>query len=83
MPDSALLAGLKIITLTLWMMKMNKLNDMTDLSFTQTSRAMTSTHLDRKEGNYIPWWVIVREHNMKPKQLRVTKCKNPAVFMGN
>lgn len=59
---------------------MNKLNDMTDLSFTQTSRAMSSLPLNRAKGSYKPMWQIAAENNAKPKQLRVTKCKNPAVF---
>ena len=59
---------------------MNNLNDMTDLSFTQTSRAMSSLPLNRAERVYKPIWQIAVENNAKPKQLRVTKCKNPAVF---
>ena len=59
---------------------MNNLNDMTDLSFTQTTRAMRSMPLNRAERVYKPIWQIAAENNAKPKQLRVTKCKNPAVF---
>lgn len=61
---------------------MSKLNDMTDLSWTQTSRAMSSMPLNRAERVYKPIWQIAAENNAKPKQLRVTKCKNPNVFMG-
>ena len=59
---------------------MNKLNDMTDLSFTQTFRAMASKPLNRAERVYKPIWHIAAENNAKPKHLRVTKCKNPSVF---
>lgn len=62
-------------------MKMNKLNDMTDLSFTKTSRAMSSLPLNRAERVYKPIWQIAAENKAKPKQLRVTKCKNQSVFM--
>lgn len=62
---------------------MSDLSDMTDLSFTQTTRAMTSMPLNRAERVYKPIWQIAAENNAKPKRLRVTKCKNPAVFMGN
>lgn len=61
-------------------MKMNNLTDMTDLSFTQTFRAMASKPLNRAERVYKPIWQIAAENNAKPKQLRVTKCKNPSVF---
>lgn len=62
------------------------MDSMTDLSFTQTSRAMKSSHIDRQQGNYIPWGVIVAEHNRKPKVL-IDRVKlgwrsNPHVFMG-
>lgn len=65
---------------------MNNLNDMTDLSFTQTSRAMSSLPLNRAERVYKPWWQVVSEYNKqtltltKAERVRVTKCKNPAVF---
>lgn len=58
------------------------MNDMTDLSFTQTFRAMASKPLNRAERVYKPIWQIAAENNAKPKRLRVTKCKNPSVFMG-
>ena len=61
---------------------MNDLSEMTDLSFTQTSRAMSSMPLSRAERVYKPTWQIAAENNAKPKKLRVTKCKNPNVFMG-
>ncbi len=61
---------------------MNDLSDMTDLSFTQTSRAMASMPLNRAERVYKPIWQIAAENNAKPKQLRVTKCKDDSVFMG-
>lgn len=61
---------------------MNNLSDMTDLSFTQTSRAMSSTPLDRSSSTHKPIWQIAAENNAKPKLLRVSKCKNPQVFMG-
>ena len=63
------------------------MDNMSDLSFTQTSKAMRSTHMDRKQGNYIPWWVIVAEYNRKtPKKVidrRAIGWKSqPNVFMG-
>ena len=39
------------------------MNDMTDLSWTQTSRAMTSLPLCRVSNSYKPWWQIVHEYN--------------------
>ena len=59
---------------------MSDFSDMTDLSFTQTFRAMARKPLNRAERVYKPIWQIATENNAKPKQLRVTKCKNPAVF---
>ena len=61
---------------------MSDLSDMTDLSFTQTFRAMASKPLNRAERVYKPIWLIAAENNAKPKQLRITKCKNQTVFMG-
>ena len=61
---------------------MSDFSDMTDLSFTQTFRAMARKPLNRAERVYKPIWQIATENNAKPKQLRVTKCKNPNVFMG-
>lgn len=61
---------------------MNDLSDMTDLSFTQTSRAMASKPLNRSRGGSKTIWNIAAENNAKPKQLRVTKCKDDSVFMG-
>lgn len=64
------------------------MNDMTDLSWTQTSRAMSSKPLSRVENTYKPWWVTVSEYNKqtltlsKRERLRSTVCKNPNVFMG-
>lgn len=64
------------------------MNDMTDLSWTQTSRAMTSLPLCRASNSYKPWWQTVNEYNKqtlimrKSERVRVTKCKNPSVFMG-
>lgn len=64
---------------------MNDLSDMTDLSHTQTKRAMQSKPLYRTSSNYKPWLVSVAEHNAKPKVLidRVAQGKrsNPTVFM--
>lgn len=68
---------------------MNDLSDMTDLSWTQTSRAMASKHLDRQQGNYVPWWELVKQYNRET----LTKGKfidrramglrsNPTVFIG-
>ena len=57
--------------------------DMTDLSFTQTSRAMTSLPLNRASNNYKPWWEVVSDYNKDTKRLKrvnVTECKNPSVF---
>lgn len=59
------------------------MNEMTDLSWTQTSRAMTSLPLDRASNSYKPWWKTVHEYNNDTKRLkrvRVTQCKNPSVF---
>jgi len=64
------------------------MNDMTDLSFTQTSRAMASLPLCRASNSHKPWWQTVNEYNKqtltmrKSERVRVTKCKNPSVFMG-
>lgn len=61
------------------------MNDMTDLSFTQTSRAMTSLPLNRASNSYKSWWQTVHEYNNETKRLKrvkVTQCKNPSVFMG-
>ncbi|ASU03385.1 hypothetical protein [Pseudoalteromonas phage SL25] len=65
---------------------MNNLSDMTDLSFTQTKRAMQSTPLSRVKGQYRPMWAIAATNNRKPKVLidrvRDGKRSNPTVFMG-
>lgn len=62
------------------------MNNMSDLSFTQTSRAMASTHLSRVSNEYRPIWVIASTSNAKPKVLidraRDGKRSNPTVFMG-
>ena len=64
------------------------MNEMTDLSFTQTFRAMASKPVSRAERSYKPWWQVASEYNKqtltltKDDRLRVTKCKNPNVFMG-
>lgn len=62
------------------------MNDMTDLSFTQTKRAMTSTHLSRVSHQYRPIWVIAEDNNKKPKVLidrkRDGKRSDSTVFMG-
>lgn len=62
------------------------MNDMTDLSFTQTKRAMTSTHLSRVSHQYRPIWVIAESNNKKPKVLidrkRDGKRSDSTVFMG-
>lgn len=58
------------------------MNDMTDLSFTQTSRAMSSKPLARVNNEYKPWWKIVAENNKKPYVLREHKCKDSTFFMG-
>lgn len=65
---------------------MNNSNDMTDLSFTQTSRAMQSKPLIIIKGGYVPWWVAVGGHNKKPKVLIDRKRdglrSDSTVFMG-
>lgn len=65
---------------------MNNLSDMTDLSFTQTKRAMTSTHLSRVSHQYRPIWVIAAENNEKPRvvidRMRDGKRSDSTVFMG-
>jgi len=62
------------------------MNGMTDLSFTQTFRAMASKPVSRAERSYKPWWVIAAEHNKKPKVLIDRRAKGwkiqPNVFMG-
>lgn len=45
------------------------MDSMSDLSFTQTSRSMSSKPISRVSNEYKPWWQIVSEHNKKPKQL--------------
>lgn len=62
--------------------------DMTDLSFTQTSREMSSLPLNRARNSYKPWTQIVHEYNKqtltmkRSERVTVTECKNPSVFMG-
>lgn len=62
------------------------MNSMTDLSFTQTSRAMKSTHLSRINHEYRPIWVIAATNNAKPKQVIDRRARGwksqPNVFMG-
>lgn len=62
------------------------MNNMSDLSFTQTSRAMSSTHVPRVKHEYRPIWVIAATNNAKPKKVidrRVKGWKSqPDVFMG-
>lgn len=62
------------------------MSDMTDLSFTQTKRAMSSAHLSRVSHQYRPIWVIAEANNKKPKVLidrkREGKRSQPNVFMG-
>lgn len=45
------------------------MNNMSDLSFTQTKRSMCSKPLPRPSAQYKSWWRIVAEHNRKPKVL--------------
>lgn len=65
---------------------MDDLSDMTDLSFTQTKRAMQSAPLSRVKGQYRPMWEIAATNNEKPKvvidRARDGKRSNPTVFMG-
>ena len=42
------------------------MNDMSDLSFTQTSRAMSSTPLNRARGGQRQIWHVAAENNKKP-----------------
>ena len=62
------------------------MDNMSDLSFTQTSRAMQSKHLSRASNEYRPIWVIAATSNAKPKvlidRMRHGKRSNPHVFMG-
>lgn len=46
---------------------------MSDLSFTKTSKAMSSTPLSRVSNRYKPWWQSVAENNAKPKQVILRK----------
>ena len=61
-------------------------NDMTDLSFTQTSRAMTSRHINRAGNTSRPIWIIAADSNKNEKKYidrqRDGKRSNPTVFMG-
>ena len=65
---------------------MNDLSDMTDLSFTQTKRAMQSSPLSRVKFQYRPVWEIAAENNEKPKVVidrqRDGKRSDSTVFMG-
>ena len=65
---------------------MNDLSDMTDLSFTQTKRAMQSRPLSRAKGQYRAIWGIAAENNAKPRvvidRVRDGKRSNPNVFIG-
>lgn len=45
------------------------MDNMTDLSFTQTSRAMSSMLLDRATITHKPIWQIAAENNAKEKRL--------------
>lgn len=62
------------------------MNNMSDLSFTQTSRAMSSTHVPRVKHEYRPIWVIAATNNAKPKKVidRLARGwkSQPNVFMG-
>lgn len=61
------------------------MNNMSDLSFTQTSRVMSSSHLSRINHEYRPIWVIAKTNNAKPKQVIDRRAKgwrsNSTVFM--
>jgi len=65
---------------------MNDLSDMSDLSFTQTKRAMQSAPLSRVKFQYRPIWEIAAENNEKPKVVidrqRDGKRSDSTVFMG-
>lgn len=43
------------------------MDNMSDLSFTQTSRAMSSKPLTRAKNQNRPWGDIVKDHNKLPK----------------
>ncbi|QDP48151.1 MAG: hypothetical protein Unbinned6437contig1000_5 [Prokaryotic dsDNA virus sp.] len=62
------------------------MNNMSDLSFTQTSRAMSSTHVPRVKHEYRPIWVIAATSNAKPKKVIDRRARGwksqPNVFMG-
>ncbi len=62
------------------------MNNMSDLSFTQTSRAMSSTHVPRVKHEYRPIWVIAATNNAKPKKVIDRRARGwksqPNVFMG-
>lgn len=65
---------------------MDDLSDMTDLSFTQTKRAMQSTPLSRVKSKYRPMWEIAATSNERLKvvidRLRDGKRSDSTVFMG-
>ena len=44
------------------------MNNMSDMSFTQTSRAMTSSPLNRASNSYKPWWEVVSDYNKDTKK---------------
>jgi hypothetical protein len=48
----------------------------------KTDKIMRSTHLDRQRGNYIPWPVIVEEHNRKRRVIKTRSSGDESRFMG-
>lgn len=56
------------------------MNNMSDMSFTQTSRAMTSSPLNRSSNTYKPWWEVVSLNNAKRKVVRRHVCRDNSVF---
>ena len=65
---------------------MDDLSDMTDLSFTQTKRAMQSSPLSRVKSQYRPMREIAVTNNEKPKVVidrkRDGKRSDSTVFIG-
>lgn len=65
---------------------MDDLSDMTDLSFTQTKRAMQSAPLSRVKSQYRSMWEIAATSNERPKVVidrqRDGKRSDSTVFMG-
>lgn len=63
-------------------MKMNNLNDMTDLSFTQTSRAMSSKPLNRSANKTQSIMELANKQDKSKPKVTKRYSGNDSVFMG-